>query len=339
MTAVIVTLFVITILVLVHELGHALAAKLLGMSVVTFSVGFGKRILERRFGDTIYCLSAIPLGGYVRIYVPDRNEKEAVPAKDRTLLSKVSANERALIAELNARVDRRTPQTWRKALAILAGPVANILFCLSLFTVWPWLVPAMNAEHKLVVGAVKRQSPVEKAGVKVGDKIVAINGKPVVSHKLLRRMVKNSGGRHLRVDLIRLIDRDPHTVKVQLSPERSGSRYKIGVDRFEHIVFYFPDFQGGVINLAQEIGKAYRRGWNDLTVVVGELSVLLALVNLLPIPPTDGGELVLLAGEACAGREISASLKTTARSTGLIGVNTLTVAVLLMEILLLSGFW
>ena len=156
------------VLVWVHELGHFLFAKLFGVKVETFSIGFGPAILKKKLGETEYRLSAVPLGGYVKMY----GEEEGI-SDPRSFSSKPN---------------------WQKILIAFAGPLFNFIFAIALFSMLfnlPRQVPTY-IDEKVIVGHVLTNSPADRLGIKAGDVVVEVNGKRVNSWKDLERSISES---------------------------------------------------------------------------------------------------------------------------------------------------
>ena len=158
MTSILAFVFVLGVLVFVHELGHFLAARRIGVRVLTFSLGFGPKLLSFTRGDTEYCLSAIPLGGYVKM-AGENPEDNRTGAPDEFL----------------------SKSKWERFQVLVMGPVMNLALA--------WLVmaavlyqgaqlPAFDREP-VVIGSVTKQSVAEEAGLKAGDRIVGVDGRPV----------------------------------------------------------------------------------------------------------------------------------------------------------------
>ncbi len=188
-------------LIVLHEAGHFLAARAVGAEVEVFSVGFGRRLWGFVRGGTEYRISAIPLGGYVRVrgLGPDESRREEDPG------------------ELLPR--------WKRAAILLAGPATNVAAAVAFLAVAFVLgveVPAYRAQPA-VIGWVEPGSPAEAAGVLPGDTVVALDGTPVESWRDLETALVTAGGRRVEVEL----RRDGERLRVAMRPERD-SRYGFG---------------------------------------------------------------------------------------------------------------
>ena len=151
-------LFVLGVLVFVHELGHFWAARRLGIRVLTFSLGFGPKILKFTRGDTEYCVSVIPLGGYVKM-AGENPEEERSGAPDE-FMSKTK---------------------WERFQVLFMGPAMNLI--LAVFVMWAVLyqgaeVPAFESQPP-IVGRVVENSPAERAGIGIGEQIISVAGRTV----------------------------------------------------------------------------------------------------------------------------------------------------------------
>jgi len=147
-----ISLLVFSFLIFFHELGHFLAARFFGVHVEVFSIGFGKRILTKKFGNTEWSFSLIPLGGYVRM----KGQDDADPSKKSYDADSYNS---------------KTP--FQRIIISLAGPLANFLLAFLLY----FAVASMDVPSPLAqIGSVMKSSPAQEAGVKQNDKIVNING-------------------------------------------------------------------------------------------------------------------------------------------------------------------
>jgi regulator of sigma E protease len=140
------------ILVIVHEFGHFIVAKKIGVRVLTFSIGFGRKLIRRRWGDTEYCISSIPFGGYVRMEGEDPGDKRSAAP---TCFYARSVPERIAIA--------------------LAGPVLNLIF--AFLVLWILFMAGVPGNRKLVISYMFKNSPAIEQGLLVNDQILAIDGK------------------------------------------------------------------------------------------------------------------------------------------------------------------
>lgn len=202
MTTALSFLFVLGVLVFVHELGHFLVARWHGVRVITFSLGFGPKIVRFERGGTEYCVSVIPLGGYVKMAGETvADDRDGAPDE---FLSK---------------------SRWVRFQVYIAGPVMNILLA------WVVLagVLAQGADVPLadssppVVGSVADDSPAAAAGLRPGDRILSVNGRGVATWELLAIEVVPRAGRELSV----VVARDGGQLTVQITPDAVG-RYEIG---------------------------------------------------------------------------------------------------------------
>ncbi|MEI6667428.1 MAG: RIP metalloprotease RseP [Acidobacteriota bacterium] len=174
--------FVLGVLVFVHELGHFLVARWLGVRVITFSIGFGPKLLKFRHNDIEYCISAFPLGGYVKM--AGENPDEPLSGNPGEFL---------------------TRSRWDRFRILLAGPVMNIVLAVVLM----WVVLAQGAQvpafqdAPVVVGAVGAQSPAEKSGIKPGDRIVKVGSQPVATWEEFYLAIGGRANREVPITLLR----------------------------------------------------------------------------------------------------------------------------------------
>ncbi len=202
MTTLLAFLFVLGVLVFVHELGHLLVARHHGVRVLTFSLGFGPKILQTKRGDTVYCVSAIPLGGYVKMAgetVEDKRE-----GREDEFLSKTK---------------------WQRFQVLIAGPAMNVVLAVAVMTV----VLLQGAQVPLyeegppVIGSVAEDSAAEEAGILPGDRILTVAGRPVDTWEELMLAVVERPDREVEVSL----RRDGEVRALRVTPVGQG-RYNLG---------------------------------------------------------------------------------------------------------------
>jgi regulator of sigma E protease len=327
-------LFVLTVVVFVHELGHFLVGRWCGVGVNAFSIGFGPEIVgwNDRHG-TRWKLSAIPLGGYVK-FVGDVNGA-SVP--DQEALSRMSPAERAISFP---------HQTIAKRAAIVAaGPIANFLLAVAVFGG----ITYINGRQVLTprIEAIQPGSAAERAGFRQKDLILSIDGVPVGSFAEMQRIV--SGSAH--EDLAILVDRQGERVTLHATPDLKeqdtpfgkhrigllglqasrdpadlktvryglGESLRLGASECWYVIERTFNYIGklivgrestdqlsGPIRIAQVSGQvASVGGLGGLISLVAVLSVSIGLINLFPIPLLDGGHLLFYAIEATRGRPLS----------------------------------
>jgi regulator of sigma E protease len=320
-------LVVLTVLVFVHELGHYLIARRCGVRVETFSIGFGPELFgwTDRFG-TRWKFSAIPLGGYVKMF----GEMDFADDAERPQLSPEEQQQSFHHKSLG-----------RKAAIVAAGPAANFLFALlALFVLFAAVgEPAPRA----IVGGVQPGSAAEQAQFQQGDEITAISDEPVAWFEDIRRIVSEQAGVPLSFEVIR----DGRTVTLTATPrpEASGndSSRKVGLlgikpdlrevgyrelslpaalgaaaDRSLGLTVQIlstlgeiitgsrsAEELGGPLRIAQISGQMAEDGWINLVFFMAALSINLGLINLFPVPMLDGGHLVFYGIEAIRGKPVS----------------------------------
>jgi regulator of sigma E protease len=202
MTTILAFLFVLGVLVFVHELGHFLVARWYGVRVHTFSLGFGPKLLKLRRGETEYCLSVIPLGGYVKL-----------------------AGETAGDARTGAPDEFLSKSKWIRFQVYLAGPVMNILLSIVVLAG----VLSAGADEPLyessapVIGRVESGSPAEAAGLRAGDRIANIDGQDVATWNDVAMAILPKAGRELAL----LVARDTQRLAVRVRANAVG-RYETG---------------------------------------------------------------------------------------------------------------
>ncbi|WP_041536837.1 RIP metalloprotease RseP [Parvibaculum lavamentivorans] len=326
-------LFVLTVVVFFHELGHFSVARWCGVKVSTFSIGFGREIFgwNDRHG-TRWKVSWIPLGGYVK-FAGDEN---AASMPSREQLERTPIEERSGLFHFKP--------LHQRAAVVAAGPIANFILATVIFAcIFTFLGRSIATP---VVDEVRPDSAAAAAGFVAGDRIVAIDGSPIASFEQMQRIVTGNGGAELRFD----VARGEETVALTAVPEvqevtdRFGNVHRIamlGIVRHvdsgnvevvrsdpvtalwlgaketwfvaERTLSYIggiftgtedPDQLGGPLRIAQVSGQVATIGFAALISMTAMLSVSIGLLNLFPVPMLDGGHLLYYAVEAVRGRPL-----------------------------------
>ncbi len=200
------------ILIFIHELGHFLVAKATGVGVERFSLGFGPRIWSFRRGETEYCLSVVPLGGYVKMVGEEAHGEEAIHPTSETPGEIRSDPAKSFALK----------PLWTRALIVFAGPGMNFVLAAVIFT-GIFLVVGIPV-LPTTVGRVLPDSPAAQAGLQPGDHVVAIDGRPARHWGQLDEAVASSEGRPLALT----VTRDGQRLPVTVTPRRMASRTPFG---------------------------------------------------------------------------------------------------------------
>ena len=195
-------IFVLGVLIFVHELGHFLMARRIGVRVLTFSLGFGPKLLSFKRGDTEYCVSVIPLGGYVKM-AGENPEDNRTGAPDE-FLSKTK---------------------WQRFQVLVMGPVMNLALALVVmtFVLYQGATVAAVEEQPVIVGKVLPDYPAAQSGIQVGDRIVSIGGEEVPTWKQFPMVVATKANKSVPILLVR----DGQNLTINVTPRAEG-KYEIG---------------------------------------------------------------------------------------------------------------
>ena len=317
--------FVFGLLVLVHEFGHFITAKMTGMRVDEFAIGFGPKIISKKRGETIYSLRAIPLGGFNDIA---GMEPENNPAGERGFCAK---------------------PVLSRMIVILAGATMNFILPIALFFVIYATLGMAQPSTEPVIGGIIEGMSAEKAGLKEGDEILSVDGQTVATWKEF-------------TDKLRTIDegqnillkyrRGDNVSEVTVSPtyNKQEQRILIGVQSsivyekksvpesftlaidhtkeitvmmIESIVMLFQEPEqtenlAGPIGIIQMSGQVAERGFIPLLNFAALLSINLGIINLLPVPVLDGGHFVNLFIEAVRGKPLGSKAVAYTQRVGIV---------------------
>lgn len=309
MLTVLACIFVFGILVTVHEFGHFITAKLTGMKVEEFSIGFGPKIYQQQEGETLYSLRMLPLGGYNKIAGMDPEDPEDM---ERGFNSK--------------------PVTSRM-LVILAGSLMNfilpVLIFFGIFLAYGMEVP----QNTPVLGQIVEGYPAAQSGLKEGDRVLSINGQPVSQWTDIRTRLADAGTKPVPFEIQRDKEKLSVTVTPVLNPETGkpfigvvSSLKKMQLTPWQAAVssvtatkniiknMYASLYHmvtgktkaelSGPVGVAKMAGQVAHKGFDMLLQFTAMLSLNLAIINLLPLPALDGGHFLILLIEAITGHKL-----------------------------------
>ena len=318
-------IFVLSLVVVIHEGGHFYVARLCGVKVTDFSIGFGKELWHRTDKKgTRWKICAIPLGGYVKML----GDEDAASAKSST----------ENVAQDEIKYTFMAQPLWKRAAIIFAGPAMNYISAIILltgliFALGEVVVPA-------VVGDIMPDSAAQEAGLKKGDKFISINGEPIREYTDVLRIVRIT---EFEKPLVIVYERDGKQNTVDLKPKyhpdyeypligiRSSTElmtinnniglvkafgmavrdvYKITADTLVYlgqVLFKSRSAKDmrGPLGIAEASGDALMGGWTSLLMFIVQISVAVGFMNLLPVPVLDGGHLFFYAIEAIRRKPLS----------------------------------
>ncbi|MBW4055519.1 MAG: RIP metalloprotease RseP [Proteobacteria bacterium] len=354
---VIYAIIVLGILIFVHEFGHFLIAKLMGVRVEKFSLGFGPKLLGKKIGETEYLLSAFPLGGYVKMFgesgiIEGTDSPPPLDGEAPAAPTPGDSDQRELTDEEKARSFAHKPVLARIAI-VMAGPVFNLLFAWLIFIILCMIgVPTVTSR----IGEALKDKPAAKAGMQKGDIITSINNKPISQWDQIAAAVAASKGKPLTLS----VKRDSRLIPFTITPEPRISKnlfgekingYAIGVASAGEVVteYYNPfeavikgseqtwkvidltfmslvkmvqrvvpmDSVGGPIMIAKMAGQQASAGIAPFLAFMALLSVNLGVLNLLPVPVLDGGHLLFYFMELIFRRPVPQRIREYAQQIGM----------------------
>lgn len=326
------------VIIFVHELGHFLFAKLLGVRVLKFSLGFGPKLIGKKYGDTEYLISSVPLGGYVKMLGEAQDEE---------------------LKEEEKAVAYNYQKVWKRFAIVFAGPFFNILFAVVIFFFsfvngLPVLVPE--------IGGVMPDTPAEKAGLMKGDRITAIDSVSINQWDEMTDIIHRSPGKPLSLK----VRRDGTVFQISITPEKKAGKDIFGESREVGLIGIKPsgttvvkrediadaltdsisrtweissltavsivkliqrvipaDTIGGPVLIVQMAGEQASKGFLNFFVFMAIININLGVLNLLPIPILDGGHVLFLGIEAIRRKPLSDKVIAVSQRIGLVIILTL----------------
>jgi regulator of sigma E protease len=346
-TTIVSFIILLGILIFVHELGHFLAARAMGVGVLKFSLGFGPKIFGRKIGETEYVLAWIPLGGFVKL-MGESGDEELPPEDAKRSFCKQSV--------------------WKRILIVLAGPAFNFLLAILIFMfVQIYGFPSYISE----IGKVQELSAASEAGLATGDKIVSMNGEKTVFWEDVIVAITESKDKQIEI----IVEREGKEKRFLIKPRMTKSKnlfgeevndYRIGIspsgktiierrNPWDAILTSFyktwdmskitvlavvkmlkgvlsPKNLGGPIFIAKAAGAQMKEGIIPFLFLMAIISINLGVINLFPIPVLDGGHIFFYLIEVVTRREVSVKVREMAQQIGFVFLLMLMLFVIFIDI-------
>ncbi len=341
--SIIITILMLSVLIVVHEFGHFIVARLNGVQVEEFSLGMGPLLYKKcaAKSGTQYSLRLFPIGGYVKMLGEEGDEPEEPADLEKAFYTK---------------------SIWRRMAVIAAGPLMNFVIAVPFFIIaFAGLgVPS----NEPVVGVALEGGAGFAAGLEDGDRVLAIDGQPMETWQQLAQTIRDSEGREMTLEVERDGQRltinataeldaaqDAYLLSIQQAVERRSilSAVKMGFTETyqftkQILVSFVGMFTGqieaeltGPVGMTTVVGQIAQNGVFQLLLFFGVLSINLGIVNLFPLPALDGGRLFFMLIEALRGRPVDPSKENMVHLIGLVALMCLMVVITYQDIMRLIG--
>ena len=324
MISLILFIFILGLIVLIHEFGHFLFAKLFDVYVYEFSIGMGKRLWFKKKGDTEYSIRAIPLGGYVSLAGEEIEDDKKIPKEKKLQAKKV----------------------WQRFLIMFAG--AGFNFVLALFLLFISALIFGSVSTKPIVGSVMEGYPAEAAGLKSGNVILEVNGVKVKSWDavmweiqmntgdILELYVEDNNGNNKLLKIEPLVeeteDGKTYTYGIGMNSKREYGIINSGIYAFDKLSSTFKlmgetikslfvgkvglNELSGPIGIFTVVDQQKKAGIESIIYLIAFLSVNVGVINLIPFPAFDGGRILFLIIEKIKGSPVSSKVENTIHQIG-----------------------
>jgi len=320
-------IIVLSILIVLHEYGHFIVARLNGVRVLEFAVGMGQKVVSRRSNrsGTLYSIRALPIGGFCQMQGEDNKTEE---------------NEQQIAFRQSGVPDEENFQSknpWQRLAIVVAGPFANFVLTLVILLAGGLLFGVQTDRTAAVVGPVMHGMPADKAGIRAGDRVTAFNGVPVTGGDNLVKSIHQSRGKEITLTYVR---EGTTTLTARLTPVACPTKPADGCIGFQPLSVYqhvpfseavvatgiqfaniamqtvgglalivshpvqYAGQVSGVVGLGQAAGVIQDFGWGYYFNFAAVISFALGLFNLLPIPALDCGRLAFIVAEMVRGKPV-----------------------------------
>lgn len=341
---ILVFIVMLSVLVLIHELGHFIVAKKFGIKVEEFGFGFPPRVWGKKYGETLYSINLLPIGGFVKLY----GEDEAGGGKIKPL----ATSREPSVKDLNRTFFSRP--IYQRMLVVVAGVVMNFLLAIVIIT---YLFTAEGVPvqgNKVTISEVVKGSPAQTAGLRKNDLVVKIGNTEIKDTQTLISETRKHLGEKLQIS----VRRGSELKVIEVTPRKNfpSSQGPLGVAITQNVIFnkypfpqslYYgtrqslkdswqivvgfkmvvvdiatrltvPQGVAGPIGMAQLTGEFVKVGPTAVLSLVYMLSLSLAVLNILPIPALDGGRFFFILIEAVTRRKVNPRFEAYAHIVGLV---------------------
>lgn len=344
LVTILVFLLILSVLVLIHEAGHFFVAKFFKIKVEEFGFGLPPRAFGIKRGETIYSINWLPIGGFVKLYGEDEagSGKVSLPKEEKQIKAKDA--DRAFYSR----------PVWQRATVVFAGVFMNFVLAVTIVSILFSVIGVAVPGKDVIVDQVVKGAPAQKAGLKSGDKIIAINNINITTPDQLVSYTKGHLGeklvlkvkdsklntRTVEVTPRKVYPKDQGPMGVAISQSVTTKKYPIWEAPFVGtkevlnqsvmigkglftVVFQLvtqgsvPKDVAGPVGIAQLTGTVVGIGLPAVLSFVALLSLNLAIINILPIPALDGGRLFFILIEGFTGRKVSPRIENYAHTIGM----------------------
>lgn len=354
---------ILSVLVLIHELGHFLVAKKLGIKVEEFGFGFPPRVFGIKKGETLYSINLLPVGGFVKLFGEDA-------AGGGSVKNKTKNDERITKDQLGRAFFARP--IWQRFTVVVAGVVMNFLLAVILISYLFGTQGVALPSKQIHVTEVSSGSPAAQAGLKAGDVIVSLNGKSVLSTQQFIKTVKQSEGKEIFLGISRADKNSTITLTPRKIFPKGQGPVGVGISNIivKKYAWYEAPFFGtiealkfswmivtglgemvfnlvahgtkpqgvaGPVGVAELTGQAVSYGVNATLWFMALLSINLAVLNVLPIPALDGGRLFFIMIEVVTRKKVNSKYENYTHMVGLILLLSLMLLITVFDILRIAS--
>ncbi len=348
---VIIFLLILSVLVLIHEAGHFIVAKLLKIKVEEFGFGLPPRVFGIKYGETLYSLNWLPIGGFVKLYGEDEAGAGRIQSSEFKIQNKKNKKDegRAFYAR----------PVWQRALVVVAGVFMNFALAVVIISYLFSVVGVPVPGEKVTVSEIVKGSPAEISGLKTGDTIESINNIKITSSSQLISYTKEHLGEKLTLK-IRNQKSEIRSLEVTPRKEYPANQGPMGVAISQNIInVKYPWYKAPFVGTKEALKQSYAIGSGLFGVVynlftkgsvpqgvagpvgiaqltgifcanissclsfTGLLSLNLAILNILPIPALDGGRFFFILIEAVTRRKVNQKMESYAHAIGMVILLTL----------------